>query len=179
MANVFLISDTHFGHTNICKFRRADGTKLRPWDDVQEMDHTLIQNWNNVVGANDKVYHLGDVFINRRHRFILDGLNGRKVLIKGNHDIFDLNSYTPFFKDIRAYHVLDKFILSHVPIHPQQMERFAGNIHGHLHEHQVRQENGDLDPRYLTVCVEHIRFTPVELSVAMQYFKDNGAYPPK
>lgn len=170
MANTFLISDTHFSHTNICKFLREDGSKLRPWDDVNEMDHVLIENWNKVVGPKDKVYHLGDVFINKKARFILNGLNGDKVLIKGNHDIFDLATYTPFFRDIRAYHVLDKCILSHIPIHPQQLGRFKGNIHGHLHEHVVRDHAGNVDPRYLTMCVEHINFTPVELSVALQHF---------
>jgi calcineurin-like phosphoesterase family protein len=173
MANVFLISDTHFGHANICKFLRTDGTKLRHWDDVDEMDKELVNNWNNVVGVNDKVYHLGDVFINRKHRFILNHLNGTKVLIKGNHDIFDLENYTPFFKDIRAYHKLDKCILSHIPIHPQQLGRFKGNIHGHLHEHLVTDSWGNPDTRYLTVCVEHINYTPIELSVALQHFKDN------
>jgi calcineurin-like phosphoesterase family protein len=170
MPNVFLISDTHFGHANICKFLRTDGTKLRHWDDVDEMDKALINNWNNVVGVNDKVYHLGDVFINRKHRFILNHLNGKKVLIKGNHDIFDLENYTPFFKDIRAYHKLDKCILSHIPIHPRQLGRFKGNIHGHLHEHIVSDSQGKPDPRYMTVCVEHINYTPIELSVALRHF---------
>lgn len=172
MANVFLVSDTHFGHDNICRFLRTDGTKLRPWDSATEMDKVLINNWNSVVGPNDKVYHLGDVFINRRFRFILEHLNGTKVLIKGNHDIFDLENYTPYFKDIRAYHKLDKCILSHIPVHPQQLGRFKGNIHGHLHEHIVSDSQGNPDPRYMTVCVEHINYTPVELSVALQHFKE-------
>lgn len=172
MANVFLVSDTHFGHDNICRFLRTDGTKLRPWDSATQMDKVLINNWNSVVGPNDKVYHLGDVFINRRFRFILEHLNGTKVLIKGNHDIFDLENYTPYFKDIRAYHKLDKCILSHIPVHPQQLGRFKGNIHGHLHEHIVSDSQGNPDPRYMTVCVEHINYTPVELSVALQHFKD-------
>lgn len=172
MPNVFLVSDTHFGHDNICRFLRTDGTKLRPWDSATEMDKVLINNWNSVVGPQDKVYHLGDVFINRKFRFILDHLNGTKVLIKGNHDIFDLENYTPYFKDIRAYHKLDKCILSHIPIHPQQLGRFKGNIHGHLHEHIVTDSQGNPDTRYMTVCVEHINYTPVELSVALQHFKD-------
>lgn len=172
MPNVFLVSDTHFGHDNICRFLRTDGTKLRPWDSATEMDKVLINNWNSVVGPQDKVYHLGDVFINRKSRFILDHLNGTKVLIKGNHDIFDLENYTPHFKDIRAYHKLDKCILSHIPVHPQQLGRFKGNIHGHLHEHIVTDNWGHPDTRYMTVCVEHINYTPVELSVALQHFKD-------
>ena len=170
MANVFVISDTHFGHANICKFLREDGTKLRPWDDVSEMDKVLIENWNKVVGINDKVYHLGDVYINRKAQHILNHLNGDKVLIKGNHDIFSLENYQPYFRDIRAYHVLDKMILSHIPVHESQLMRFKGNIHGHLHEHRIKDKSGNIDSRYVTVCVEHIDYTPIELSILQKFF---------
>jgi calcineurin-like phosphoesterase family protein len=91
MADIFIISDTHFGHQNACKFLRKDGvTKLRPWDNAEEMDEALIENWNKVVKPNSRVYHLGDVVINRRALPTLYRLNGDKVLIKGNHDIFKL-----------------------------------------------------------------------------------------
>lgn len=135
------------------------------------MDNVLIDNWNKVVSPKDKVYHLGDVYINRKARFILDRLNGDKVLIKGNHDIFSLENYTPYFRDIRAYHVLDKMILSHVPIHTDNLGRFKGNVHGHLHEHRIKDVNGNVDLRYQTVCVEHIDYTPVELSVVQSWFR--------
>jgi len=50
MPEVFIISDTHFGHNNIVKFNRSDGSPLRPWDNVDQMDDALIKNWNRVVG---------------------------------------------------------------------------------------------------------------------------------
>ena len=49
MTKTWVIADTHFGHANICNFTRNDGSPLRPWDDVTEMDEALIQNWNGVV----------------------------------------------------------------------------------------------------------------------------------
>lgn len=176
MPNVFLISDTHFGHANICKFQGHAGQKLRPWDDVAEMDEAMIANWNAAVGPKDKVYHLGDVVIARRKLAeIMPRLNGDKVLIKGNHDIFKLSDYTAHFRDIRAYHKLDRALLSHVPMHPDSVTRFKGNIHGHLHDGVVRRETEvsleeqyERDPRYLSVCVEHWNYTPVELSVALE-----------
>ena len=67
MNNVWLVSDTHFGHANACVFRNSDGTKMRPWDDVNEMDEVMVDNWNRVVKPGDRVYHLGDVAINRRY----------------------------------------------------------------------------------------------------------------
>ena len=135
----FLVSDTHFGHAGVCKFLREDGvTKLRPWDNPDEMDEAMVKAWNERVRPNDKVYHLGDVVINRRALNTLHRLNGDKVLIKGNHDIFRLEDYTPFFRDIRGYHVLNGMILSHIPVHEESLGRFGVNIHGHLHARRVK-----------------------------------------
>ena len=105
MSTTFLIADTHFGHKGVCHFLREDGNKLRPWNTPEEMDEELIKRWNDTVGPNDKVYHLGDVVMNRKALPTLHRLNGDKILIKGNHDIYSLEEYTPFFRDVRAYHV--------------------------------------------------------------------------
>lgn len=158
MGSIFLISDTHFGHAKILGFKKQDGNLLRPgFVDIKEHDLELIKRWNYVVGKNDKVYHLGDVgFTNFPYiKNIFDSLNGTKILIKGNHDNFKLNQYSQIFKDVRATHVLDKFVLSHVPVHPMCLDRWKANIHGHLHEHVID------DPKYTTVCVEHINYTPI------------------
>ena len=56
MPSVFLVSDTHFGHTGVCRFTRNDGvTKLRPWTDPEEMDEAMVKAWNERVRPNDKV----------------------------------------------------------------------------------------------------------------------------
>lgn len=171
MPNVFLISDTHFRHKNICSFFTDDGSKMRPWDNVEEMDQTMADNWNSVVKPTDKVYHLGDVAIkNRRDLEILNQLHGKKVLIKGNHDIFKIKDYLPYFYDIRAYHVLDKMLLSHIPVNSGSLGKFKGNVHGHLHERVVRDADGIQDMRYKSVCVEQINYTPIELSEIQKYF---------
>ena len=91
MPSVFLVSDTHFGHWGVCKFLREDNvTKLRPWDNPNDMDEAMVKLWNETVKPTDKVYHLGDVVINRKALKTLARLNGDKVLIKGNHDIFKI-----------------------------------------------------------------------------------------
>ena len=172
MANIFLVSDTHFGHTGVCQFLRADGvTKLRPWDAPEEMDEAMIKAWNETVRPTDKVYHLGDVVINRKALHTLHRLNGDKVLIKGNHDIFRLEEYTPFFRDIRAYHIMNNVVFSHIPIHPDSKGRFSGNIHGHLHSNKMD------DPWYLCVCVEQTDFKPISLEDAFKRLKEqNNVY---
>lgn len=165
MSNTFLVSDTHFGHLGVCKFLGKDSvTKLRPWDTPEEMDEAMVARWNQAVKPQDKVYHLGDAVINRKALKTLARLNGRKILIKGNHDIFKLEDYVPYFQDIRAYHVLDNKILSHIPVFRDGLYRFSTNIHGHLHDRQVMLD-GAPDPKYYSVCVELHDFAPVEWSV--------------
>ena len=167
MPSVFLVSDTHFGHAGVCRFTRADGvTKLRPWTDPDEMDEFMIQAWNERVGPRDKVYHLGDVVINRRALKTLSRLNGDKVLIRGNHDIFPDVEYREYFRELRAYHVMNGMILSHIPIHEDSLGRFGVNIHGHLHEKRVMRrdlfsDQLSVDVRYHCVCVEQTDFAPI------------------
>ena len=167
MPSVFLTSDTHFGHAGVCRFLREDGTKLRPWDDPSEMDEEMVRRWNDRVRPTDKVYHLGDVVINRKALNILHRLNGDKVLIRGNHDIFKLTDYTEHFRDIRGYHVMNGMILSHIPVHEASLGRFGVNIHGHLHASRVMMQPAGKygvpvpDARYHCVCVEQTDYTPI------------------
>ena len=167
MSNVFLVSDIHFGHKGVCQFLNENGTKLRPWNDPDEMDEEMVKRWNSVVRPKDKVYHLGDVVINRRSLVTLERLNGDKVLIKGNHDIFKLSDYTKYFRDIRGYHVMNNYILSHVPVHPYSKGRFKGNIHGHLHSRILD------DSWYHCVSVEHTDFKPIAFEEVMKRI-ENG-----
>jgi len=178
MPSVFLVSDTHFGHACVCKFLREDGTKLRPWDDPNEMDEHMVKVWNETVKPTDKVYHLGDVVINRKALSLLHRLNGDKVLIRGNHDIFRDEEYRVHFRELRAYHVMNGMILSHIPIHTESLGRFGVNIHGHLHSNRVMINNGyggkKVDPRYHCVCVEQTDFRPILFEDVMKRIKEEG-----
>lgn len=185
MPSVFLYSDPHFSHFGVCKFLGPDGvTKLRPWDTPEEMDDELVRRFNETVGSKDKCYFLGDVAINRRGLRVLERLNCKDlVLIKGNHDIFKLEDYTPYFRDIRAYHVMNGCILSHIPMHESNLGRFGVNIHGHLHAHRVTQKVrwGDtahfdevIDPRYHCVCVEQTDFRPILLEDVFKRIVQEG-----
>lgn len=176
MPTTFLISDTHFGHEKTCTvFTREDGSPLRPFGSAEEMDEFMIKAWNERVRPNDKVYHLGDVVINRKFLHVLGRLNGDKVLIRGNHDIFKLEDYTQYFRDVRGYHVMNGMIFSHVPVHVESLGRFGTNIHGHLHANRVKKIRGvdartgeilysnEVDVRYHCVCVEQTDFAPISL----------------
>lgn len=92
----------------------------------------LIQNWNETVLPGDRVYANGDFCINRKFINILEILNGKKVLIKGNHDNFKMSEYKPYFDDIRACMVEEDIIISHIPI-------FKGQVIGDIEMFQTEQ----------------------------------------
>jgi calcineurin-like phosphoesterase family protein len=187
MPAVFLISDTHFGHEKTCTvFKREDGSPLRPFSSAEEMDEFMVKAWNERVRPNDKVYHLGDVAIARKSLGILRRLNGDKVLIRGNHDIYKLSDYTEHFRDVRGYHVMNGLILSHIPVHEASLGRFGCNIHGQLHANKVMKARGvdartggilysdEIDPRYWCACVEQTDFAPVLFEDALKRITNEG-----
>jgi calcineurin-like phosphoesterase family protein len=75
-------SDTHYDHANIIRYCS------RPYADVREMNRAMLDNWNARVGVGDTVYHLGDFHMGNRNRIreFRARLNGRIVLVRGNHD---------------------------------------------------------------------------------------------
>lgn len=162
MSHVFVIGDTHFGHAGMCRFTNPDGSKLRPWDDVEEMNEAMVENWNRVVTKRDKVIHLGDFAMSRRCLSVAERLNGRKVLVMGNHDIFPAKEYLKYFDDVKGAVVKDSAILTHLPVAPSSFEyRYKVNIHGHTHSSTVLADDGTPDLRYKCVCVEQIGYRPI------------------
>lgn len=78
----FVTSDHHFGHARIIELAE------RPFSSLAEMDEAMISKWNGTVGRDDVVLHLGDLALGKREESIgiTAALNGRKLLIPGNHD---------------------------------------------------------------------------------------------
>jgi calcineurin-like phosphoesterase family protein len=155
----FFTSDHHFNHKNIIKYCS------RPYEDIEEMNESLIENWNKVVGQGDLVIHIGDLgfFKNKQHMFdTVAKLNGRKWLIMGNHDNFRIaDYYEAGFEFVSDKPVIynEFFILSHKPIFITENMPYV-NIYGHVHDnpmHKDRTENT------WCVCVERTNYTPVEL----------------
>jgi len=85
----FFTSDQHFGHSNIIKFEplnRVDEQGVM-FASVEQMDEFLVGRWNEVVGVDDLVYCIGDMSYKQETlRRLIPRLNGRKILIVGNHD---------------------------------------------------------------------------------------------
>ncbi len=131
----FFTSDTHFCHTNIIKYDN------RPFNNVGEMNDILIQNWNKKVNKKDSVYILGDFSFGKEQETleILNKLNGKKFLIKGNHDsVVKFDSIRKKFVYIKDYDRINldgkDIIMFHYPIDIWD-KAHHGSIHlfGHVH----------------------------------------------
>lgn len=171
--DLFTISDTHFGHKNVtehCPSRCELG------DTIEEHDQELIRRWNSVVGPKDRVFHVGDFTLSQSNRYlkgIVEQLNGRITLIRGNHDKYKARQYLEAgFVEVLGVHYIDDTLLTHYPVHALSLAGYHSvNIHGHLHEHYVQYMGMDgpyQDPRYINVSVEQIEFTPIAWNVLVE-----------
>jgi len=142
MSNIWFISDTHFNHKNILKFTDEDGKLIRPgFSSIEDMNETIINNWNEYIKPEDKVYHLGDVFMGSKS-WIEDNWNrlrGKKRLIVGNHDNISYIASKNMFQKILLWGDFSDFgfLATHVPTHASSLVRrnkMVQNIHGHIHE---------------------------------------------
>lgn len=169
--SLFVTSDQHFGHTKSLSFLQPDGSFLRPFSSIEEADQTMVDRWNAVVQAKDTVYCLGDVAIPKSGLRNLERLNGRKILVRGNHDCYALKDYAKYFDDIRGCFNRGPLVFSHFPVHPKSLSGpYRGNVHGHLHCHLVYLDNGEVDRRYFNACVERHDFSPVPFDDIKDYF---------
>lgn len=164
---IFLISDTHFNHKNIIEYED------RPFASTDEMNQTMIKNWNDRIGEDDIVYHLGDVGLGNVSQLkeIVPQLNGHKVLIKGNHD----TKSRQFFLDCGFEEVYNnlmltvggvKIYLSHRPeSRPVDGELYDLHFFGHVHtkgEYPTVCSNG------ACLCVERWNYAPISLDEVLE-----------
>jgi len=142
MSIVRFIGCLHFGHTNIGKYRG--------WDNAEEHDAHLIEEWNKVVSKRDTTYIVGDVTMEKPNDYYkLDLLNGRKIVVLGNHDKHQNVKQLMMYVDGVAGAVDYKgFIITHVPIHPNEVQFYRGNIHAHIH-HVNKLEEVVVNNKYL------------------------------
>jgi calcineurin-like phosphoesterase family protein len=176
----FVCADMHLGHKGIVQFLKQDGTKERPWIDVEEMNEALINNWNKVVRPKDTVIVLGDFVINRSALPLAARLNGTKELVMGNHDTMRAEEYLVYFKKLHGCKVFDDYVMSHIPLHPSSViPRYKGCVHGHLHNGVVKNwidffdtQTHFKDPRYVCVSMEQIDYTPIAWEECKLRFKE-------
>lgn len=136
MSKTYYISDLHLGHKNVIRFDN------RPFDSVEEMNETLVNNWNSVVTNADHVYHLGDFCWGKKDEWIefLKRLNGNIHIIRGNHCLKQFGSdVKKYLAEVADYkEITDEgrhVILCHYPI-PFYKADYNPNVYmlyGHAH----------------------------------------------
>ena len=175
MSETWFIGDTHFGHANILTYEK----EARAFDSVEEMNETIVQRWNKVVGKYDHVWHLGDFAFGKQNIQIAGRLNGQKRLILGNHDEYPAGEYLKYFLTVHGavYWRNKSYILTHVPVHPCNLAgKNCRNIHGHLHSKYVMifDQKGTgtwiKDPRYINASCEQNNLTPIN---ALEILRDD------
>ena len=154
MTKVYVIADTHFGHANIIRYCN------RPFTSTEEMDKVIIQNWNKVVSNKDIVIHLGDVGMGGKDyiKNIISQLNGKKILIKGNHD-----NYSDEFYREAGFHTVSRFpiiynnffIMSHAPLQLSETTPYF-NCYGHVHNDEKYRDAATSK----CFCVERTGYQP-------------------
>ena len=155
MGTTYFIADTHFGDSAICRYEN------RPFETIEQMDATLIFRWNSVVTAEDTVYVLGDFGANDYEAEVLSRLNGKKRLVKGNHDTKSNEEYRRFgFEEVYDCPIiLDGFwILSHDALYVNTNMPYA-NLFGHVHNSPVIK---DYSRHHFCVSVERIDYCPIK-----------------
>lgn len=171
---IYFTSDTHFNHTNIIRYCN------RPFNCVDEMNNSLVQNWNKIITNNDVVYHLGDFALGMKEQAndIIKKLKGTIYLIRGNHDNWSLKTYEKF-----GFYVLKnapirldeyKLILSHVPIPDCQIPNGFTNIHGHIHNKNLYECGEGYEPssysldKHINISCDVTNFKPVSIEKILE-----------
>ena len=179
---IWFTSDTHFGHKNILKYTD------RPFSSVEEMNEVLIENWNNRVKNDDKIYHLGDVALcsPNKLREILARLNGKIYLIAGNHDK-SAKACRDRFEWIKDYYELEVsdsdghkgkqlLVLFHYAMRVWQASHY-GTYHLYGHSH------GELpdDPKSLSfdVGVDCHNYAPINYDEIKRIMSKKNWSPPQ
>lgn len=145
MSKIFVTSDHHFFHGNIIKYCN------RPFASYQEMNDYMIEKWNEVVQEGDIVLHLGDFAFRGKANLIRPQLNGKIILVRGNHDLSV--SESDGFIIIEGNLVIGNVIFSHRPLEKEDILEGFINVHGHIHN--KTSYNG------LNVSVEMTDYKPI------------------
>jgi len=169
VKNIFFISDSHLQHKNIIKYCN------RPFKSLDEMNSTIIKNWNAKVGKEDIVFIGGDFCFGSRETwaYLLDSLNGIKYLANGNHDKgITLDKFVDVQQFFNIRILGDEEIASdgqritvcHYPmISWYQSHRGAWQLYGHVHG--GFSNKGKIDDRLsvnqLDIGVDVHNFTPI------------------
>ena len=165
---IYFIADTHFNHTNIIKYCN------RPFKNTYEMNEYIIRRWNSVVKEADTVYHLGDVEFGslQEVKSLVERLNGRKILLRGNHDFkIGVNTWKEigFLEVYKKKIILDNLLLTHAPT--EEVGENQINVFGHIHDKPLDERFNKKN--HICVSCDVVDYTPVSIELVNKNFIDN------
>lgn len=165
MPTVYLISDPHFGHTNL-------NLGLRGMTN-EEADELIIKNWNTKVKSpKDIVYVVGDFCMERPPliQHYIKRLNGTIVIVGGNHDTRKCCAeFQRLGITVMGALEYKGYIVTHIPLAKEQAKEYRGNIHGHIHSFEIPSS------RYISIVADLNSYTPLTLEeiITKQHIKQN------
>lgn len=166
MSHVYFIGDLHFGHSGIERFR----TQF-PSESVHRQ--YLMDTWSELITKRDVVYVMGDAAFTQEGLMDIGTLSGRKILIRGNHDLLPTESYLSVFEEVYGMLAWKGLWLTHAPIHPTELYG-RSNVHGHCHRGGPVEVVSNLNSfrgvqlgqqaTYFNTCAEHLPtpYKPIE-----------------
>lgn len=168
----YVTGDHHFDHANIIEY--CD----RPFNDVNEMNQAMQDNWGAAVDADDVVYYLGDIAMADHDRIVnlTQSLSGQFVYLLGNHDDDLEPDSAPFptAETVTIQHDGYRFLLTHRPeTVPDEWNHFI--IHGHHHNnHPTEHPFFRADTKAFNVSVELTDYTPVPVTNLVRVIKQSN-----
>ncbi len=165
----FFTADQHFGHYNVYKTYC-----MRPFESLNKMDTALIQNWNRVVDKTDTVYVLGDMTMRGPEdilwfRVNTKKLNGKKVLILGNHDKLNPFQYIEVgFQSVHTSLILGEYVLIHDNAGLSLSCTDKKILCGHVHQNWTKIKNS------LNVGVDVHNYKPISEVEVEDFFNIKG-----
>lgn len=170
----YITSDNHFGHENIIKYCN------RNYSDVHQMNKDMTIKWNNIIGEDDIIFHLGDFSFRDSNKY-LNQLNGKIILIRGNHDCKStLKAFSEVYQRLHVEYKGYNFLLNHKPIlsdkipdpfndHDkyvtENLSIFDYYLVGHVHEKWLRLEKN------YNIGVDMHNFKPITLNYIIKKIK--------
>ena len=160
--SVWFTSDLHLGHLAAAKFRPYNSS-------VAAHDESIVYNINKHVSRRDKLFILGDLVFSRAGWEAYDRINCENVeLIIGNHDQYPNEEYTKRGIKLHGFRMYKCFWLSHCPIHPNEMYRAIGNLHGHVH--YTSDSPKIEDAQYFNCNIDCNHFLPIPFEYIKERF---------
>lgn len=177
MKTLYITADQHFYHNNIIKYCN------RPFQSFEDMNKTIIENYNKIITDDDIVIHLGDLSATVKPHLeefskILQSLNGQKILLRGNHDHQPDQFYLDNgFEVVGDHMIINEFFFSHYPLYEpskyctppeQRLINLYKNsnctkiVHGHTHNNVTTWD----DNKYrINGCIEMTNYMPLKIEI--------------